>query len=284
MPEEELHLHPKQSPYFHALSSARYDRQDLIRSYEDHTERRLIVYIGVITNSDIAPFVDLLDDIEPSDQLDLLLASPGGDGETALRLAKLCHKDRTDFRVIVPDEAKSAATLLALGADEIVMSASSDLGPVDPQIYIPARGRLMPAKRIVEIVDDLESRLQKHPEARSLYGALLADIDAVVWQQARASIDHIPKLVEAVLKCRIDPPDKETTDRIKKELITDPVVHEAVIDIDKAKDIGLPATYLPPATDDWRFIWRLYAKYVALIAAADHPVTVIESRQVSLWR
>src|SRR5439155_25941589 len=38
------------------------------------------------------------------------------------------------LRVIVPDFAKSAGTLMALGADKIIMSDTSELGPIDPQV------------------------------------------------------------------------------------------------------------------------------------------------------
>jgi ClpP class serine protease len=52
--------------------------------------------------------------------------------------------------VVVPDQAKSAATLIALGADEILMGPASDLGPIDPQIELPSRpGFLIPAKDII---------------------------------------------------------------------------------------------------------------------------------------
>ena len=44
-----------------------------------------------------------------------------------------------DFRLVVPDTAKSAATLIGLGATEIVMSTTSELGPIDPQVMLPDR-------------------------------------------------------------------------------------------------------------------------------------------------
>ena len=48
-------------------------------------------------------------------------------------------------RVIVPDYAKSAGTLMALGADRIIMSETSELGPIDPQVILADRnGNRMP--------------------------------------------------------------------------------------------------------------------------------------------
>ena len=87
-----------------------------------------------------------------------MLTSLGGDGETSLRLANMCHGERDDFRIVVIDLAASAATLLSLAAETIVMSDRSALGPIDPQVFMPQRNQYHPAKNIVKIVDDLDNR------------------------------------------------------------------------------------------------------------------------------
>ncbi len=179
---------PTQSPLFRAVESDRYGRQAGIRNYEEFTGRSLIVFYGKINHSVITPFADAVGDVGQGQPLDLMLTSPGGDAETAVRLARMCHAERQDFRVIVPDTAASAATLLALAAESVVMSNSSALGPIDPQVPMATRRTYIPAKDILEIVDDLETRTTTNPEAFELYAALLADIDAVVYQIAKAAI------------------------------------------------------------------------------------------------
>lgn len=65
----------------------------------------------------------------------LILRSKGGDLESAYLISKMCGKlKKENFVVAIPAEAKSAATLLALGADSIHMGLLSELGPIDPQI------------------------------------------------------------------------------------------------------------------------------------------------------
>jgi len=64
----------------------------------------------------------------------LILHSNGGYIEPAYLISKLCKERAEKFIVVVPGKAKSAATLLALGADEIHMGTISQLGPIDPQI------------------------------------------------------------------------------------------------------------------------------------------------------
>ncbi len=65
------------------------------------------------------------------------MVTPGGDGTAAEKILDLCRKYCTkSFRVVVPLYAKSAGTLIALGADEILMGETSELGPIDAQVFI----------------------------------------------------------------------------------------------------------------------------------------------------
>lgn len=66
--------------------------------------------------------------------VDLLVVSNGGDPNVAWRIMTLLRERVTHVSVLLPQAAYSAATLLALGADEIVMHPCANLGPVDPQI------------------------------------------------------------------------------------------------------------------------------------------------------
>lgn len=68
------------------------------------------------------------------DRLDLFLCSNGGDTTVPWRLVPLFREFSPSFNVLVPFHAYSAATLLALGADEVVMTPFSVLGPIDPTV------------------------------------------------------------------------------------------------------------------------------------------------------
>ena len=87
-------------------------------------------------DDDTVPFVDLLHNVNPGESLDLLLHTGGGDIDAAEKLISMIRTKVGDatLRVIVPDYAKSAGTLMVLGADMVVMSDTSELGPIDPQI------------------------------------------------------------------------------------------------------------------------------------------------------
>jgi hypothetical protein len=69
-------------------------------------------------------------------ELDLFVHSPGGDGDAAEQICEYLRTQYDHIRVIVPLQAMSAATMMALSADEVIMGAHSQLGPIDPQLTI----------------------------------------------------------------------------------------------------------------------------------------------------
>jgi len=130
------------TPLFQAMHAPRYQRQAIIRQIQVRTGHLLICYVGgaasAIDRDDTLGFVDLLHNVPSHADLDLLLHTSGGDIDAAEKLIYLIRtKVGTGrLRVIVPDFAKSAGTLMALGADVIIMSDCSELGPIDPQIML----------------------------------------------------------------------------------------------------------------------------------------------------
>ncbi len=85
----------------------------------------------------------------------LIIVSRGGNIEPAYQISKLCKSfARERFVVVVPRQAKSAATLIALGADEIHMGPLGQLGPIDPQLGgLPALGVAQALKTIAGLAE-----------------------------------------------------------------------------------------------------------------------------------
>ena len=94
----------------------------------------------------------------------LFLVSDGGYIEPAYQIAKLCKAySHRSFQVTIPRRAKSAATLVAIGADRIHMGPLSELGPIDPQFYgLPALG----VRRSLEIIASI---CDKYPNSSRLF-------------------------------------------------------------------------------------------------------------------
>ena len=270
---------PSQSAFFRATEASRYSRQDEIRNYESSTDRFLVVFWGPIHSAVVTPFADAVNDVPPDHPLDLMLTSLGGDAEAAIRMAAMCHAGRDDFRVIVPDTAASAATLLALAAESVVMSDTSALGPVDPQILLPRRDQYFPAKGIVEIVNDLDERTRDNPQAFELYAALLADVDAVAYQTAKDAIARTRELVPEVLRLRHAPPTDEEVEAMTDNLQSS-AMHSATIGHARAGELGVPAEYMSPHSPTWDLLWRLHAHYAFLLGPQPRE-NMIEGRRVS---
>ncbi|MDQ6852442.1 MAG: serine dehydrogenase [Actinomycetota bacterium] len=256
---------PEQSPLFHAQHAARYDRQQLIGAYEERYDCRLAVMLDAIFPASVAPFEELIYNADPDQDLHLVLFSPGGDGETAVRLVRSAQARCRELTVIVPDQAKSAGTVLAMGAHHILMGPTSDLGPVDPQFQLP--GGLSSAKDIIAAVENAEERIQAAPETYPLYVALLSDVSGLMVQQARSALERSSDLVEEALASNPDRAGDETDEiksRVREKLIDLPVSHAAIFGAAAAKEAGLPVEVVDPRGEQWQIIWRLWNKYIAL--------------------
>jgi len=83
----------------------------------------------------------------------LILHSKGGEVEPAYLISKTCKENTDNFVVAIPRRAKSAATLISLGAKEIHMGSMSELGPIDPQFgNLPALGLSSSLETIAKVV------------------------------------------------------------------------------------------------------------------------------------
>lgn len=263
-PLESVVVHPNQSPLFHAENSLRYDRQLLIRAYEATYNCRLIVVVDFLFPYAINVFEELIFDADPNQDLHLLLATPGGDGETAVRLVRSAQARCKELTVIIPDQAKSAGTILALGAHRILMGPTSDLGPIDPQFQVGTSGGLVSAKDIIAAVEAAESAIQQNPETYPLHSALLADVTGLMVQQARSALTRSGDIMREAIESN---PDRSKDDvnelciKLKEPLIDIPKSHGAILGEDYANDLGLPITAADPRGDQWQLIWRLWMKY-----------------------
>lgn len=91
-----------------------------------------------------------------NDQIAVLIDSGGGDIDATAKIIKMIRNRFTKFVSIVPWYAKSAATLLAVSADDIYMTKSGELGPVDPQVHEPSSDVWIPAHSIREAMAFIE--------------------------------------------------------------------------------------------------------------------------------
>jgi len=117
------------------------DKKLLIQQIEGLRRSRVVTYltsdrpgpVNARVAMDIIPVVShQLRAIGKTPNIDLFLYSTGGDTMVPWRLVSMAREYCDKFSVLVPYKAHSAATMIALGADEIVMSDLSELSPIDP--------------------------------------------------------------------------------------------------------------------------------------------------------
>lgn len=102
-------------------------------------------------------FKKFKNEIEEDKPVALLLDSPGGDAQFAYRIGRFFQRRTKQFTVIVPQFAKSAATLLALGASKLIMGRDAELGPLDVQIFDPEREDYDSALNAVQSLERLNA-------------------------------------------------------------------------------------------------------------------------------
>lgn len=159
---------------------SRYRRRKLFRAIEAETRRKLLAYVScgrAIDEVDAFDLVRLLETVVPGVRITLLLESPGGDVDAAEKMVHVLREacaplagSAGDLEVVVPNGAKSAATLVALGADRILMSDSSELGPIDPQLQVSGGGSV-PVFALIRAYEEAEQRcLHTAPGQQSVRG------------------------------------------------------------------------------------------------------------------
>lgn len=260
---------PARTPLFHAEHTGRYVRQELIAQYQELSGANLIVVIDQITATNMTILEELLVDCDSAKDLHLLLCSPGGDGETALRMVRSMQARCRELTILVPDMAKSAATIVCLGAHHIVMGPGGDLGPIDPQmIFTDDSGRpsMASAKDIVAAVEEAEQRTTTNPGSYALFASLLADVNMLMLAQARSALSRSQALMTEALSAqnRTESEVEELTKTLQKPLIDTPASHSAVISVDHAHSFGLPAVPADLEDDEWKIVWSLWPHYFSM--------------------
>lgn len=162
----------------------------------------------------------------------LVLHSSGGAISPAYFISKLCREYATaKFVIAVPRRAKSAATLICCGADEIHMGSLSELGPIDPQIAgMPALG----LKYALQHLGDLVKANPASAEMFASYMAKTLKLPQLGYYERVA--ESAVQYAQLLLKSRVIKPNKGIAD-IANRLVYEYKDHGFAIDADEAESI-----------------------------------------------
>ncbi len=161
-------------------------RRKKLADLESYTHRPSIIYAVDFMNADKAKaagsdiqidfsdkdgLFEVINGIDDTKNIDVILHSPGGRPEAAESLVAMLRAQFDNIRFIIPNVAKSAATMMAMSGNEILMDANAELGPVDPQLVFRKGDGSVVQAPAQAIVDQFE-------EAQTLIGADAAKLPA----------------------------------------------------------------------------------------------------------
>ncbi len=251
---------------------------DAVSRVEAVTKRNLICYTaflqhpaGAIVPDDSQLIETLLRSLDLKlypDTLDLLLHTPGGDPTAAERIVMTCRSYAKSFRVIVARSAMSAGTLVAMGADAVVMTETAELGPIDPQMIVTgSEGQfLRPAAAFVDAYLDLIGKSQqaiKTGEPPHPYVEPLRKLDPT-WIQVCLKARELARTIagEFLGKYMLrGKPRKEIDEAVERfmregELLS----HGRIVRRGKAEEYGLKVDSVEKGSDLDAALWEIQTR------------------------
>lgn len=238
--------------------------RDAVAAWEDMRSRRLVVFAGSahglsttgIDHRGVDVLRLLLRPVDPTTDMDLLISGPGGNVSAAARAADLVRRSARHLGVLVPHRARSAATLLALAADEIIVGSAGDLGPLDAVMLSAAPGP--PTGNVGTLPPTISSRdLANFPrmatewfglssdDAQACFAQLCARVFPINLSQLHRAENHVRWAARNLV-----PADgsrsPERHQALVEQLVTGYDSHDAAIDSREAAAIGLPARDATP--------------------------------------
>jgi len=274
-------------------------RIESIKKIENLTHHPLIIYAAntrrsgfnvpnTIDDSDITGFSDLIEGIN-SKEIDILLHSPGGSAEATERIVNLIRSNFSNIRFIIPNAAYSAATMLALCGDEILMDERSTLGPIDPQIIIvtPQGATSAPVQDILDGFERIRGILKDDPGSLGVFLPMLQKYDLHIFEiceNAKKLAHSLAQewLEKYMLKNLPDKKEKASSIADKLGEHKEYLSHGRTIGIEKCKDLGLNIKDLRESPELRDEVWRLYC-LIELLFDRSTNVKLFENSIGTSW-
>jgi hypothetical protein len=251
------------------------ERKKLYQELETYRKHPVISYItsgrqnalGFISIDAVRQFIKQLELLkEKPKEIDLLINSYGGDGLASWRIITLLREylgKEGKITCLVPFNAFSAATLMAVGCDEIFLHPWASLGPVDPQIT--ANSKDGPQQFAYEDVSAYTNFLKEdagiteQKEKVELLSPLVGQIaPSVIGAAKRASMQSIT-MAEKLLKLHMTGTEAQNAETIAQKLGKNYFSHGHAVTKAEAKHLGLKVLDADPEIE--RIIWAIYTDF-----------------------
>jgi len=230
------------------------ERIEFYKQIEGLRKRPLIVYVtsqrpnatGLMAGDVIPEFIDQLQNLpENTNAVDLLIESMGGDPLVAWRVMSLFRERVKEISVLIPSSAFSAATLMALGGNEIIMGRYGCLGPIDPQTRVKRKDgteALVSYRDFVSYLDFYknEAGLTEQAYTENAFKSLVEHIEPWMLGQGRRASSLSVTIAEKLLQIHMTgAEEKIKASSIAKNLNESYFSHGHAVGRTEARGIGL---------------------------------------------
>ncbi len=275
------------------------NQKSLIKKIEDARKSRVLVYVTAdrqpfvakIAEDVVRPMYDhllALEKLEPKQKkLDLFLYSTGGDVSVPWRMVSMFRQIFDEFNVLIPYKAHSAATMIALGADKIVMGRKAELAPIDPTLVRSGAGNSAapPPEISVEDVSSYisfiteQANIKDQAALAKLVGMLSDNLTPLVLGSVNRQHSHIRLVAGKLLALSREKVDEERSAAIVAALTEKMYSHGHAIGRKEAKEIGLPVE--EASADVEAAIWQLFEEYEKELDLKDNldPEALLEDKE-----
>ena len=240
-------------------------RNKYVNTLADFTGRDTIVYatrwtsgdmppnLVSITDEDIHAFMEALAGLN-NDNLDLILHTGGGSAEATDAIVSYLRLKYKHIRIIIPQAAMSAGTMLACSADVIVMGKQSSIGPIDPQfiLHTSVGVQSLPAHAILEQFKKAQDDCAANPKNLNSWLPMLNQYGPALLIRCQDQIDFGKILVNDWLKAYMFKNEDITIANKIADYLSNHAnfkTHAKHINIEKAKEIGLKIEQLEDNQD-----------------------------------
>jgi len=268
---------------------------ELIKQIQNERSSKVITYItgdrspfgSRIAEDAVRPLYEHLLSAGKNDKIDLLLYSRGGDVSVPWRIISMFREFCSEFSILVPYKAYSAATLICLGADKIIMGRKAELGPIDPTLEKGGQGEAgaVPQSISVEDVNSYISFIKERVNitdqmALAQVVSILANhLTPLILGSVNRQNSHIRLVARKLLTARKEKLDEAKINSIIETLTEKIYSHGHAIGRKEAHEIGLPIE--TPNEKLENLLWALYLKYEGFLKLTEpiDPLVVLTGKE-----
>lgn len=242
------------------------DRQPIGSRIAEDAVRLLYKHLLALTNTSLA-----------RQRIDLFLYSRGGDVSVPWRIITMIREFCEEFCVLIPYKAHSAATMISLGADRIIMGKKAELSPIDPTLVRAAIGEatVPPPEISVEDVSSYISFMRERANINDqaalaqVVSQLANHLTPLTLGSVNRQYSHIRLVARKLLTSRKEKIDEDCIGTIVDALTEKMYSHGHAIGRREATELGLPI--VKPEEPLETIIWDLYQEYESLLHL-DEPI------------